>query len=124
MSWTNDRPWLHNALPLAYLERMIRQNELFGDDVRLIGLWNPQGHDWRIITTQPHVEGRQATLEELEQSFIGEGFEILPWRGLGYAESLSVRKDGFDMWDIHPANVLLSDSGLPIPFDVMITLVP
>lgn len=124
VSWTEGRPWLHNALPLDYLERMMRQNELFGDYVRLLGLWNPQGHDWRIITTQPHVEGRQATLPELEKAFIDADFEILPWRGLGYAESLSVRKDGFDVWDIHPANVLLSDSGLPVPFDVMITLVP
>lgn len=49
---------------------------------------------------------------------------MLPWRGLGYAESLSVRKDGFDVWDIHPANVLVTDSGLPLPFDVMITPVP
>lgn len=124
VSWTEGQPWLHNALPLEYLERMIWQNELFGDDVRLVGLWNLPAHDWSIITTQPHVEGRQATLEELEVSFVDTGFEILPWRGLGYAESLSVRKDGFDVWDIHPANVLLSDSGLPVPFDVMITLTP
>ncbi len=45
VSWNGGRPWLHNALPLDYLERMIRQNELFGDDVRLLGLWNPQGND-------------------------------------------------------------------------------
>ncbi len=124
VSWTDGHPWLHNALPLDYLERMLRQNELFGDDVRLAGLWNPQKQDWSIVTTQPHVEGRKATLVELEQAFVEAGFEILPWRGLGYAESLSVRKDGFDVWDIHPANVLLTDSGLPIPFDVMITSIP
>ncbi|MFZ4765737.1 MAG: hypothetical protein ACOYMN_12350 [Roseimicrobium sp.] len=122
--WNDGLPWLHNALPLDYLERMLRQNELFGDNVKLIGLWKPQGHDWSIITTQPHVEGRKATLEELEKAFIETGFEMLPWRGLGYAESLSVRKDGFDVWDIHPANVLVTDSGLPLPFDVMITPVP
>ena len=86
--WNDGLPWLHNALPLDYLERMLRQ------------------------------------LEELEKAFIETGFEMLPWRGLGYAESLSVRKDGFDVWDIHPANVLVTDSGLPLPFDVMITPVP
>ncbi|WP_146849040.1 hypothetical protein [Brevifollis gellanilyticus] len=124
VSWTEGRPWLHNALPLDYLQRMIWQNHLFGDEVRLIGLWNPQGHDWRIVTTQPHVQGQKATLEELEHALIQAGFEVLPWRGLGYADSLSVRKDGFDVWDIHPANVLLTDSGLPLPFDVMITCTP
>jgi len=70
------------------------------------------------------VEGKKATLAELEQAFVDVGFEVLPWRGLGYTDSLSVRKDGFDIWDIHPANVLLTDSGLPIPFDVMITATP
>ncbi len=124
VSWTDGCPWLHNALPLDYLERMIRQNAMFGDDVQLIGLWNPQGHDWRIITTQPHVEGAKATLAELEQAFVEVGFEMLPWRGLGYADSFAVRKDGFDVWDIHPANVLLTDSGLPLPFDVIITPTP
>lgn len=124
VSWTDGTPWLHNALPLDYLERMIRQNDLFGDDVQLVGVWNSKAHDWSIVTTQPHVEGSKAMLDELERAFVETGFELLPWRGLGYAESLSVRKDGFDVWDIHPANVLLSDSGLPIPFDVMITPVP
>ncbi len=121
VSWTDGKPWLHNALPLDYLERMLWQNELFGDEVRLIGLWRPGPHDWSIITTQPHVEGQKATPAELEHAFAESGFEILPWRGMGYAESLSVRKDGFDVWDIHPANVLLTESGLPLPFDVMIT---
>ena len=71
-----------------------------------------------------NIECDKETLAELEHAFAESGFEILPWRGLGYAESLSVRKDGFDVWDIHPANVLLTESGLPLPFDVMITLIP
>jgi len=88
---------MHNALPLDYLERMLRQNAIFGDDVRLVGLWNPVGHDWRIITTQPHVKGEAATLEQIGAAFESVGFEILPWRGIGYAGSLAVSKDGIDV---------------------------
>jgi hypothetical protein len=124
VSWSEDVPYMHNALPLDYLERMLRQNAIFGDDVRLVGLWNPAGHDWRIITTQPHVEGEAATLEQLGAAFEKVGFEVLPWRGIGYTGSLAVRKDGIDVWDIHPANVLISEDGLPVPFDVMLTPSP
>lgn len=115
---------MHNALPCEYLERMLRMNALFGDDVQLVGLWNPSGHDWRIITTQPHVAGQAAALEQLGVAFEAVGFEILPWRDIGYSGSLAVRKDGIDVWDIHPANVLISETGLPMPFDVMLTLSP
>jgi len=124
VSWHAGVPFMHNALPLDYLERMIRQNTIFGDDVRLVGLWNPAGHEWRIITTQPHVDGQPATVSELEKAFESIGFEILPWRNVGYEGSLAVRKDGIDVWDIHPANVLMGENGLPIPFDVMLTVSP
>ncbi len=115
---------MHNALPCEYLERMLRMNAIFGDDVHLVGLWNPSGHDWRIITTQPHVAGEAATLEQLGAAFESLGFETLPWRDIGYSGSLAVRKNGIDVWDIHPANVLISENGLPMPFDVMLTLSP
>lgn len=87
VSWSEDVPYMHNALPLDYLERMLRQNAIFGDDVRLVGLWNPAGHDWRIITTQPHVEGEAATLEQLGAAFEKVGFEVLPWRGIGVTQA-------------------------------------
>ncbi len=122
VSWGVDRmPYLHNAMPLDYLERLLRQNEVFGDDVQLVGLWNPQGYDWCIVTTQPDVQGDKATLEQLKFAFENVGFELLPWRGIGYAEAMAFRKDGIDVWDVHPANVLLTRDGLPLPFDVMLT---
>ena len=125
VSWAADGgPYLHNALPLDYLERMLSQNLVFGDDVRLVGLWNPQANDWRIITTQPDVTGAKATLDELRAAFERVGFELLPWRGIGYSESLAFRKEGIDVWDVHPANVLVAEDGLSLPFDVMLTPIP
>jgi len=72
----------------------------------------------------PEREGERATLDELAAAFVAAGFHLLPWRGLGHEGSLSLRCEGFDIWDAHPANVLLSPEGLPLPIDVIITRTP
>ena len=125
VSW-NDRgePFMHNAPPLDYLQRLLWQNEIFGDHIHLVGLWQAQPHQWRIVTTQPGLQGGRVTLEQLAEAFVAAGFTLLPWRGLGYEGSLSLRCEGFDIWDAHPANVLLSPEGLPLPIDVIITRTP
>ena len=125
VSWDDTQtPYLHNALPLDYLQRLLWQNEVLGDDILLIGLWQERPHQWRIVTTQPGLQGTRATLEELSAAFIAVGFTLLPWKGLGYENSLSLRCEGFDIWDVHPANVLLSPEGLPLAIDVIITRSP
>lgn len=125
VSWHDDRtPFLHNASPLDYLQRLVWQNEVFGDDVRLVGIWSDVPHRPSIVTTQLGLHGTRATLDELSGAFAAVGFEILPWRGIGYEGSLSLRIEGFDIWDVHPANVLLSPEGLPLPFDVIVTRTP
>lgn len=125
VSWDeNGEPYMHNALALDYLQRLLWQNEVLGDDVHLIGLWQELPHQWRIVTTQPGLQGNRATLDELSAAFVAAGFTVLPWRGIGYEGSLSLRFEGFDIWDVHPANVLLSPEGLPLPIDVIITRTP
>ena len=78
----------------------------------------------RIVTTQSGLQGSRATLDQLSAAFAAAGFQILPWRGIGYEGSISLRFEGFDIWDVHPANVLLSPEGLPLPIDVIITRTP
>jgi hypothetical protein len=125
VSWSAvGEPLMHNASPQEYLQRLLWQNEVLGDDIHLIGLWQEQPHQWRIVTTQPVLQGNRATLEELASAFIAAGFTLLPWRGIGYDNSLSLRFEGFDIWDVHPANVLLSPEGLPLPIDVIVTRSP
>ncbi len=125
VSWGDDgAPYLHNALPLDYLQRLVWQNEVFGDDIHLVGLWQAQTHQWRIVTSQPGLQGTRATMEELSSAFVAAGFTLLPWRGIGYEGSLALRFEGYDVWDVHPANVLLSPEGLPLPIDVIITPSP
>jgi len=117
-------PYLSNASPFDYLQRLLWLNEILGDDVRLVGLWEAQAHRWSIVTTQPGLQGARSSLEALERAFVSAGFTLLPWRGLGYENSLAFRLEGFDLWDVHPANVLLSPEGLPLPLDVIITRSP
>lgn len=125
VSWGADgAPFMHNALPLDYLQRLIWQNEVFGDDVQLVGLWPSQPHRWSVVTSQPGVRGGRTTLAALEAAFAAAGFTVLPWHGLGYEGSLFLRLEGFDIWDVHPANVLLSPEGLPIAIDVIVTRTP
>jgi hypothetical protein len=125
VSWRDDgAPFLHNAPPLDYLQRLIWQNEVFGDEIHLVGLWLSAPHQWRIVTSQPGLQGSRATLEELSAAFVAAGFTLLPWWSIGYEGSLSLRVEGFDIWDVHPANVLLSPAGLPLPIDVIVTRTP
>lgn len=125
VSWSEKgEPFMHNATPLEYLQRLLWQNEAFGDDIHLVGLWQEQPHQWRIVTTQPGLQGERATLEALAAAFTAAGFTLLPWRGIGYEGSLSLRIEGFDVWDVHPANVLLSPEGIPLPIDVIVTRTP
>ena len=125
VSWREDgAPYMHNALPLDYLQRLIWQNEVFGDDIHLVGLWQSSPHQWRIVTSQPGLQGTRSSLDDLTAAFVAAGFELLPWRGIGYEGSLSLRFEGFDIWDVHPANVLLSPDGLPLPIDVIVTRSP
>ena len=45
VSWQeNGTPFLHNAPPLDYVQRLIWQNDIFGDDIHLVGLWQAQHH--------------------------------------------------------------------------------
>ena len=77
-----------------------------------------------IVTSQSGLQGTRASLDELSAAFTAAGFQILPWRSIGYEGSLSLRFEGFDIWDVHPANVLLSPEGLPLPLDVIVTRTP
>ncbi|MEZ5384343.1 MAG: hypothetical protein R3F13_02380 [Prosthecobacter sp.] len=36
------------------------------------------------------------------------GFNLLHWHGIGYEEGSLSLCISFDIWDVHPANVLLS----------------
>lgn len=71
IEWGADgTPYMISAFPIEYLQRLRLQNDLFGDDIQLEGLWLDPNGAWRIVTTQPDVDGIPATLDELTNAFL------------------------------------------------------
>lgn len=124
VDWRDDgEPFLRNARPAEYLARLRRQNTLFEDRIELAGLWR-EGAAWRIVTTQPNVQGERATMEQIREGMSAEGLVRLRWNGIGYKDSESWRLGRMAVWDVHPANVVLTEAGLIVPVDVIITPLP
>lgn len=125
VDWDADgRPSLRNALPREYFERLTRQNDLFQDDIQLVGVWRDGTGGWRIVTSQPHVRGRRATMEEISEGMKALGFVQMGWKGIGYEDSTSWRIGRLGVWDVHPANVVMTENGVLVPVDVIFTELP
>lgn len=116
----DGRPFLLNALPLEYLERLSLQNEVFEDAIELQGICSDNASS-RIVTSQPDIAGRPATLDEITTGMIAMGFALLPWRGIGYENSLAFQMGDIFVWDVHPANMVVAADGTLVPIDVILT---
>jgi hypothetical protein len=106
---------LVDATPEEYLFRLIQQNELFGDEVRVMGAVRyPQGVS--ILTSQPFYPGNRT-----EQAVIDSWFESRGWikiqdkAGAYYAAGRDLL-----IMDALPRNVLTLENGEIMPFDVVI----
>ena len=115
----NARPRITAGLVDAtadeYLFRLAKQNELFGDDVRVIGAVRyPQGIS--VMTAQPFYKGNRT-----DQVKIDEWFESLGWKKLSQKDGAyyNQEKDLLIM-DALPRNVLTLEDGKLMPFDVVI----
>ena len=62
------------ASPIAYLERWNLHNELFGDNVRLIGALM-DGEQLRLVIEQPAIKGEPATLDQIHDFFSNSGWK-------------------------------------------------
>jgi hypothetical protein len=100
------------ATPLEYLDRMALHNDLFGDDVHVLGV--VQDGDWFcLVISQPFLRGPRPSAERVEsflreQGFLRIGSELAYFRP---ADSLA-------LFDSHPGNFVLTGN-LPVPFDVI-----
>jgi hypothetical protein len=104
-----------DCLPTEYLERLLLQNEVFGDDIRLEGVVHEAIHSCRIVTSQPAVRGRFAEPAEVAEFFMTRGFEsvrhhgrMLWWR----------RADDILCADTHGGNILVTPEGAMAAIDV------
>jgi hypothetical protein len=105
-----------SATPSEYLDRLLTQNRIFSDDVQLewIALV-AQGIS--IVTSQPFIEGRDATQDEIESFMARKGFKKVG-QGAFYhtGEDLLIH-------DLMSRNVKVDPLGRIHPIDAAITRV-
>lgn len=112
-------PFVRQATPLEYLERLVLFNELFGDDIRVAGVIG--GSEPAIVTTQPVIRGRDASSAEIVSFMAGLGFAPLDNVVVGRRDSASFFRaaDGVAVFDAHGENVLAGETGIA-PIDLFV----
>lgn len=104
------------ASPIAYLERWHLHNELFGDNVRFLGVLEAGGN-MRMVIEQPAIKGVPATLEQINDFFTRNS-----WRRFSVDGEVAY----FDperqvvISDTHRGNLILMEDGLLAPIDLRV----
>ena len=101
--------------PAGYLQRLILQNQVFGDDIRLESFCETRPGVYQTITSQPAVEGRPAEQEEINAFFTQAGFQLSLFRGRQVWYRMS---DGIACSDTHGGNLLMNRENRLIAIDV------
>jgi hypothetical protein len=118
-------PTMVPGTPLEYLERLILQNEVFGNTLSFVGLGG-KPDSRRIITRQNIVVGRAARWEEIIRLMVQElGFTKLRHNhGIGYEDSYAFVRDDAVVFDMRPANVFVAGDGVMVPVDCIPVRLP
>jgi hypothetical protein len=118
-------PTMVPGTPLEYLERLILQNEVFGNTLSFVGLGG-KPDSRRIITRQNIVVGRAARWEEIIRLMVQElGFTKLRHNhGIGYEDSYAFVRDDAVVFDMRPANVFATEDGVMVPVDCIPVRLP
>jgi len=104
------------ASPIAYLERWHLHNEIFGDDVRFLGvLRTDQGI--RLLIRQPGIAGQPATHEQIQRFFLENGWFLFVIEG--NVAFFDPRRQ-IVISDTHRGNIILMDDGLLAPIDLRV----
>ena len=101
-----------------YLTDHLLANHLFGDDIRLRGVFEFEG-GVHVLITQPFVHGHHMDWEELVSRLENQGLEHAEpgsakarfWIDGGPAGKILVT-------DVHEDNVIVASSGIAYPIDV------
>lgn len=118
-------PKMAPAMPLEYLERLILQNEIFTNTLSFVGVGG-EPNSRRIITRQKIVVGRAARWEEIIRFMVDElGFTKLRHNhGIGYEDSYAFVREDAVVFDMRPANVFATESGIIVPVDCIPVRLP
>ncbi len=111
---------LRGATPLEYLERLLLQNGVFGDEIELLGIIDKR-QAMHVVTSQPRISGDAASIEAIMGLMSRLGFRALPDLKLGRLGAVSFLRDsdGIAAFDCHPANFLQREGDV-FPIDVIL----
>lgn len=115
---SGPEPTLLPARPLQYLARLQLQNRYFGDVMRFVGITH-DAKSRRIVISQPDIQGRPASWEEIDQWFAEQGFAKLKIQRLGAYDSAAFAGHGVGVFDVRPINVVMTKQAVLLPIDVM-----
>ncbi len=104
------------ASPIAYLERWLLHNEMFGDQVQFVGVLG-RAAQMRLLIRQPAIKGIPATAEQIEEFFTGNG-----WRRFTTGGEVAFFDPGRNVAvsDTHRGNLILMDDGMLAPIDLRV----
>lgn len=117
----NGQPTLTHALPAEYLERLLLANQVFDDDIRLLGVTR-EAEGIVVVTTQPTIVGEACSAGEMIAYFEARRFSLMPGFSAGHRGSLSFYRDldQIAVFDAHPANFLRDRDGVILPIDAVV----
>lgn len=107
------------ATPLEYLQRWMKANEVFGDDVRLASVISWKGGEVSFCILQSHYDGESASSSEIERYFVESGWTHLKDPN-GEHEVFMNYAFNVIAVDAMPRNCKLNEYGLQ-PFDVILS---
>jgi hypothetical protein len=103
----------HGATPSEYLDRLVLQNRIFNDDVRLERIVERGGKPI-IISSQPFIKGTEPVQAALDELMLSKGYEVLA-TGAYYDFDA-----GLLVFDLFPRNAILAADGQIYPIDAVI----
>lgn len=103
------------AAPTGYLERLVLCNEVFGDQISLLGVEECRPGVIRVVTAQPAVQGHPAEDHEITGFFQASGFER---RRCGGNAVWFRAADGVIASDTHGGNLLRTGDAALVAIDV------
>jgi len=109
------------ATPLQYLDRLLLQNEVFADEIRLEGMWI-EAEGLAILTSQPFIAGSPVKPAEILESMEMLGFERIPGLPANADDCFSFyhRATRVGAFDAHTLNFVREHlSGDIVPIDLV-----
>ncbi len=105
--------------PCEYFERWVLHNEIFGDDVEILGVLRTL-EGLRTVISQTSIEGVDASLDQIEEFFNENGWQKIKAFGetAWFEPALSVVVS-----DTHRGNLIRTEEGALVPIDFRIQAV-